>query len=158
MTHLLVTSATEPDLVAARMQMALSLSWHIIAACFGVGMPAITLIAEWQGHRTGDPEYRLLARRWATAMGVLFAVGVVRIPQGQYRTVATAVVRRHVRVLVGRYPVLPRHRGGCHRFEAGTARNRRRRPGDQLAEPDVIDQWSARYQHRGLSRGHVPHP
>jgi cytochrome d ubiquinol oxidase subunit I len=70
-------AATEADLGAARMQMALSLGWHIVIACFGVGMPAITLIAQWRGHRTGDPAYRLLARRWAKAMGVLFAVGAV---------------------------------------------------------------------------------
>lgn len=65
------------DLMAARLQMALSLGWHIIVACFGVGMPAITLLAEWRGHRTGDVNYRLLARRWARVMGVLFAVGAV---------------------------------------------------------------------------------
>ena len=75
--QLLAAAATEADLGAARMQMALSLGWHIILACFGVGMPAITLIAEWRGHRTGDVAYRLLARRWAKAMGVLFAVGAV---------------------------------------------------------------------------------
>src|SRR3954469_13129404 len=57
--------------------MALSLGWHIVVACLGVGMPAITLVAEWHGYRTGDPTYRLLARRWARAMGVLFAVGAV---------------------------------------------------------------------------------
>ena len=28
------------DLAAARTQMALSLGWHIIVACFGVAMPA----------------------------------------------------------------------------------------------------------------------
>ncbi|GAA2755838.1 cytochrome ubiquinol oxidase subunit I [Actinopolymorpha rutila] len=74
---LLTAPATYADLVAARTQMALSLGWHIILACLGVGMPAITLIAEWRGHRTGDPAYRMLARRWARAMGVLFAVGAV---------------------------------------------------------------------------------
>ncbi len=72
-----LAAATEADLGAARMQMALSLGWHIIVACFGVGMPAITLLAEWRGYRTGDVNYRLLARRWAKAMGVLFAVGAV---------------------------------------------------------------------------------
>ncbi|MFI6521918.1 cytochrome ubiquinol oxidase subunit I [Spirillospora sp. NPDC050679] len=72
-----LATATEADLGAARMQMALSLGWHIILACLGVGMPAITLFAEWRGHRTGDLHYRLLARRWARAMGVLFAVGAV---------------------------------------------------------------------------------
>jgi cytochrome d ubiquinol oxidase subunit I len=65
------------DLVAARQQMAISLGWHIILACLGVGMPALTLFAEWRGLRTGDPAYRLLAHRWAEAMGVLFAVGAV---------------------------------------------------------------------------------
>jgi cytochrome bd ubiquinol oxidase subunit I len=65
------------DLGAARVQMALSLGWHIIIACFGVGMPGLVLFAEWRGLRTGDPNYGLLARRWARAMGVLFAVGAV---------------------------------------------------------------------------------
>jgi len=74
---LLAGAATEADFRAARTQMALSLGWHIVVACFGVGMPALVLLAEWRGQRTGDPAYRLLARRWARAMGVLFAVGAV---------------------------------------------------------------------------------
>lgn len=69
--------ATPANLVAAREQMALSLGWHIVLACFGVGMPALTLLAEWRGLRTGEVALRLLARRWARAMGVLFAVGAV---------------------------------------------------------------------------------
>ncbi|WP_433152313.1 cytochrome ubiquinol oxidase subunit I [Actinomadura nitritigenes] len=76
-TGLPAAAATPGDLVAARTQMAVSLGWHIVLACLGVGMPAITLIAEWRGHRTGDANYRLLARRWGRAMGVLFAVGAV---------------------------------------------------------------------------------
>jgi len=76
-TALVAGGATPADLAAARSQMALSLGWHIVLACFGVGMPAITLLAEWRGQRTGDPHLRLLARRWARAMGVLFAVGAV---------------------------------------------------------------------------------
>ena len=44
------SAATPWDLVAAREQMALSLGWHIVLACFGVGMPALTLFAEWRGH------------------------------------------------------------------------------------------------------------
>jgi cytochrome d ubiquinol oxidase subunit I len=73
----LAEAATPADFAAARMQMALSLGWHIVVACLGVGMPAITLLAEWRGYRTGDVHYRLLARRWARALGVLFAVGAV---------------------------------------------------------------------------------
>jgi cytochrome bd ubiquinol oxidase subunit I len=70
-------AATPLDLMAAREQMALSLGWHIVLACLGVGLPALTLFAEWRGIRTGDLSYQLLARRWARAMGVLFAVGAV---------------------------------------------------------------------------------
>ncbi|GAA3281967.1 cytochrome ubiquinol oxidase subunit I [Dactylosporangium vinaceum] len=70
-------AATPGDFAAARTQMALSLGWHIIIASFGVAMPAITLFMEWRGYRTGSVEYKILARRWARAMGVLFAVGAV---------------------------------------------------------------------------------
>jgi cytochrome bd ubiquinol oxidase subunit I len=63
--------------VAPRSQMGFSLGWHIILACLGVGLPALVVFAEWRGMRTGDPTYRLLARRWARALGVLFAVGAV---------------------------------------------------------------------------------
>ena len=63
--------------IAPRSQMGISLGWHIILACLGVGLPALVLFAEWRGIRTGDPVYRLLARRWARALGVLFAVGAV---------------------------------------------------------------------------------
>jgi len=73
----LAEAALPADLMAARMQMALSLGWHIIIASFGVGMPAVMVFTEWRGLRTGDPAYTQLARRWAKAMGVLFAVGAV---------------------------------------------------------------------------------
>ena len=69
--------AAAPDLMSARMQMALSLGWHIVIACFGVGFPVLVLLAEWRAHRTGDQTYDLLARRWAKALAVLFAVGAV---------------------------------------------------------------------------------
>ena len=66
-----------PDLVAARSQMALSLGWHIVIACFGVGFPLVVLLAEWRALRTGDALYSALARKWTKALGVLFAVGAV---------------------------------------------------------------------------------
>jgi cytochrome bd ubiquinol oxidase subunit I len=71
------SAATPADLFAARNQMGLSLGWHIVVACLGVGFPAMVLLAEWRGQRTGDATYTLLARRWAKALGVLFAVGAV---------------------------------------------------------------------------------
>ena len=72
-----VLAATQPDLFAARQQMALSLGWHIVIACFGVGFPLLVLIAEWRWLRTGDEVFRLLAHRWSQALAVLFAVGAV---------------------------------------------------------------------------------
>src|SRR4051794_24749057 len=57
--------------------MGFSLAWHIVVACLGVGLPALTLLAEWLGIRRNDAALKLLARRWARAMGVLFAVGAV---------------------------------------------------------------------------------
>jgi cytochrome bd ubiquinol oxidase subunit I len=66
-----------PDLLAARSQMALSLGWHIVLACFGVGFPLIVLLAEWRFLRTGDAVYSALARAWTKSLGVLFAVGAV---------------------------------------------------------------------------------
>ncbi|WP_308259092.1 cytochrome ubiquinol oxidase subunit I [Pseudonocardia sp. H11422] len=65
------------NLFPARMQMALSLGWHIIFACFGVAFPAIVVFTEWRAHRRADPDLRELAHTWAKAMGVLFAAGAV---------------------------------------------------------------------------------
>jgi cytochrome d ubiquinol oxidase subunit I len=76
-TGVLAEAATAGDLAAARIQMAVSLGWHIIIACFGVGMPGLTVFMEWRALRTGDTAYESLARTWARAMGVLFAVGAV---------------------------------------------------------------------------------
>lgn len=72
--HILASAAD--NLGPARAQMALSLGWHIILACIGVGLPALILMAEWRGMH-GDADAMRLARRWARAAGVLFAVGAV---------------------------------------------------------------------------------
>src|SRR5947208_3238322 len=68
------------NLGAARAQMGLSLGWHIVFACLGVGFPALVLLAEWRGIR-GDAASMALARRWAKVAGVLFAVGQVTNPR-----------------------------------------------------------------------------
>jgi cytochrome d ubiquinol oxidase subunit I len=70
-------AASPADFAAARTQMALTLGFHIILASIGIGLPALTVIAEWRWLRTGERAYRELARRWAKATGVLFAVGAV---------------------------------------------------------------------------------
>jgi cytochrome bd ubiquinol oxidase subunit I len=64
-------------LLQARQMQALSLAVHIPLVCFGIAFPALVLFVEWLGHRTGDPVYRILARRWSKIVLALFAVGVV---------------------------------------------------------------------------------
>jgi cytochrome bd ubiquinol oxidase subunit I len=64
-------------LLQARQMQALSFAAHIPLVCFGIAFPAVVLFLEWLGHRTGDPVYRTLARRWSKIMLALFAVGVV---------------------------------------------------------------------------------
>jgi cytochrome d ubiquinol oxidase subunit I len=72
-----VTLAATPDLWAARQQMALSLGWHIVVASFGVGFPALVVLAEAIGIRRSDADLQRLARRWSKTLAVLFAVGAV---------------------------------------------------------------------------------
>jgi cytochrome bd ubiquinol oxidase subunit I len=64
-------------LFQARQMQALSFAVHIPLVCFGIAFPAIVLFVEWLHLRTGDPLYRVLARRWSKVMLALFAVGVV---------------------------------------------------------------------------------
>ncbi|MBW8485360.1 cytochrome ubiquinol oxidase subunit I [Actinomadura parmotrematis] len=70
-------AASPADFAAARQQMAFTLGFHIVLASIGIGLPALTLIAEGRALRTGDAVYAELARRWMKAAGVLFAVGAV---------------------------------------------------------------------------------
>jgi cytochrome d ubiquinol oxidase subunit I len=65
------------DLLAARLQMALSLGFHIIFAEIGIAMPLLMVVAEWRWRRSGDAVYLQLARRWAKGTAILFAVGAV---------------------------------------------------------------------------------
>jgi cytochrome bd ubiquinol oxidase subunit I len=65
------------SLIAARVQMAVSLGFHIVFAALGVGLPLFLLFAEWRALKTGDEAWMTLARRWAKSFAVLFAVGAV---------------------------------------------------------------------------------
>jgi cytochrome d ubiquinol oxidase subunit I len=64
-------------LTAGRAQMGTSLAFHLTFAVLGVGLPFMMLMAEGMHLRTGDPVWRALARRWAKAFAILFAVGAV---------------------------------------------------------------------------------
>lgn len=65
------------DLFAARMQMAVSLGFHILFAVVGMAMPLLMVISEIKYLRTRDETYRDLAHRWAKGTVILFAVGAV---------------------------------------------------------------------------------
>jgi cytochrome d ubiquinol oxidase subunit I len=65
------------DLLAARLQMGLSLGFHIVFACIGMTMPWLMAIASYRWLKTRDPGYRDLARAWSKGVAVFFAVGAV---------------------------------------------------------------------------------
>ncbi len=65
------------DLVAARAQMGTSLAFHIIFAALGIGLPLMLCISEGMYLRTKKLEYLALAKKWAKATAILFAVGAV---------------------------------------------------------------------------------
>ncbi len=70
--------ASAPDgLLPARNQMAVSLGWHIILACFGVAFPAMIFVVHLRGVRREDAVALELARRWSKVSAVLFAIGAV---------------------------------------------------------------------------------
>lgn len=81
-THLIAASkllgaVTPKEVVPARAQMAFTLGFHIILACYGIAFPTIVLIMEFLAIRRHDVTMMTLARRWSQAMGVLVAVGAV---------------------------------------------------------------------------------
>ncbi|WP_210365823.1 cytochrome ubiquinol oxidase subunit I [Bacillus sp. REN3] len=55
----------------------LTLSFHIIYATIGVGIPLMIMIAQWLGIKKQDEHYILLARRWTRGFVITVAVGVV---------------------------------------------------------------------------------
>ena len=65
------------DLVAARMQMALSLGFHIIFSCIGMTMPVLMAFSEWRWLRTGKQVYLDVTKAWSKGVAIFFAVGAV---------------------------------------------------------------------------------
>lgn len=63
-------------LLAAREQMALSLGWHIVLACFGAAFPAMIFVVHRRGLH-GDADALVLAKRWSKVAALLFAIGAV---------------------------------------------------------------------------------
>lgn len=74
---LLAAEGEPPGLLPARQQMAFSLGWHIVLACFGVAFPTIIFVVHRRGIVHDDPVALGLAQRWAKVSAVLFAIGAV---------------------------------------------------------------------------------
>src|SRR5690349_6316316 len=69
--------STMNTLAAARLQMTLTLAFHMIFAAVGIGLPLLLVVVAGLWLRTGGEHYRSLAKKWAKATGILFAVGAV---------------------------------------------------------------------------------
>ncbi|SHI75273.1 cytochrome bd-I ubiquinol oxidase subunit 1 apoprotein [Tangfeifania diversioriginum] len=65
------------EFLAARMQMGVSLGFHIVFACIGMVMPWFMFVAEWKWLKTNNPVYLDLAKAWAKGVAIFFAVGAV---------------------------------------------------------------------------------
>ena len=52
------------DLLAARLQMAFSLGFHIIFACIGMVMPFLMAMAHWYWLKTRNKVYLSLTKSW----------------------------------------------------------------------------------------------
>src|ERR1700750_2387586 len=53
-TVLLATAQVPGNVVPDRAQMATTLGFHIILACFGIALPSFVLLGEFPGVRSGD--------------------------------------------------------------------------------------------------------
>jgi cytochrome d ubiquinol oxidase subunit I len=65
------------DLVAARLQMAISLGFHIIFACIGMVMPFLMAFSHWKWLRTHQSVYLDLTKAWSKGVAIFFATGAV---------------------------------------------------------------------------------
>src|SRR4030095_16625369 len=65
------------DVLAARLDMAVSLGFHILFAAAGIAMPLFMAISEARWLRTRDPVDLELTKRWLKGTVILFAVGAV---------------------------------------------------------------------------------
>jgi cytochrome d ubiquinol oxidase subunit I len=65
------------DFLAARSQMALSLGFHIIFSCIGMVMPFFMAVAHFLWLRTGNINYKNVAKAWSKGVAIFFATGAV---------------------------------------------------------------------------------
>ncbi|AYL95444.1 cytochrome ubiquinol oxidase subunit I [Mucilaginibacter celer] len=65
------------DFLAARSQMALSLGFHIIYSCIGMGMPVFMAISHFKWIKTQNPVYKNITVAWSKGVAIFFATGAV---------------------------------------------------------------------------------
>ncbi len=65
------------DLLAARLQMALSLGFHIIYACIGMVMPFFMAVSHFLWIRRREPVFKDLTKAWSKGVAIFFATGAV---------------------------------------------------------------------------------
>lgn len=65
------------DLLAARLQMALSLGFHIVYACIGMVMPFFMAVSHYRWLRSGDIVYKNITNAWSKGVAIFFATGAV---------------------------------------------------------------------------------
>ncbi|MCB0323623.1 MAG: cytochrome ubiquinol oxidase subunit I [Bdellovibrionales bacterium] len=65
------------ELLAARLQMAISLGFHIVFACIGMVMPFLMAAAHWCWLKTNDRVWLELTKAWSRGVAIFFAVGAV---------------------------------------------------------------------------------
>ena len=65
------------DLLAARIQMASSLAFHIIFACIGMAMPFFMATSHYLWLKTNKKTYYDLTKAWSKGVAIFFAVGAV---------------------------------------------------------------------------------
>ena len=63
-TIMILATDAPPGLLPAREQMAVSLEWHIILACFGVAFPMMIYVMYRRGIVRNDSTAVRLAKRW----------------------------------------------------------------------------------------------
>lgn len=65
------------DLLAARLQMALSLGFHIIYACIGMVMPFFMAVSHFLWIRRNEAVFKDLTKAWSKGVAIFFATGAV---------------------------------------------------------------------------------
>ncbi|WEK20559.1 MAG: cytochrome ubiquinol oxidase subunit I [Candidatus Pedobacter colombiensis] len=65
------------DFLAARLQMAFSLGFHIVFACIGMVMPFFMTVAHFYWLRTKKVVYRDVTKAWSKGVAIFFATGAV---------------------------------------------------------------------------------